>query len=365
MTGLRLFKEKYFSPIETPSSRINNFNFIRFIAAIMVLYGHMGPIMGLPQFVICGQAVSTLGVKIFFIISGYLITKSYLNDNHFGRYMIRRCFRIFPGLIGVVCFVVFVLGPITTAMPLAQYFRDPGTKMYFRNILMFPVYTLPGVFTNYTYPNAINGSLWSLPVEFTLYLILPVVLIAFRKMKNPKIGVLCVALLVSVADLVHIIFSSGARCVVWGNNLPDWLALIPFFFIGSFFSFPEMKKYLNFQLGTAMMIGIALFSFSYEISEVLLLLVLPYFILSFALIDRPIFGNWFSKCDFSYGLYLYGFIIQQLFYHQFQKCGCNPTMNQMMFICFIITLFCAVVSWYLIEKPAQKLGKMIIKKIGE
>ncbi len=93
------FFKQYASPVESTSLKINNFNIIRFIAAFMVIHGHMSVIMGQPKLLIVGSYVSTFGVRIFFVISGYLITKSYLSDNHFGRYMIRRTFRIFPALI--------------------------------------------------------------------------------------------------------------------------------------------------------------------------------------------------------------------------------------------------------------------------
>ena len=64
------------------NSRNNNLNIIRFIAAVMVVYGHMFPLMGAWSYTIFNQAISTIGVKIFFVISGYLITKSFLSDSN-------------------------------------------------------------------------------------------------------------------------------------------------------------------------------------------------------------------------------------------------------------------------------------------
>lgn len=91
-------------------------------------------------------------------------------------------------------------------------------------------------------------------------------------------------------------------------------------------------------------------------------IVLPYFIFSFAYALKPFFGNWFAKCDFSYGLYLYSFLIQQIIYHQLKKFF-DPSLNITSLICFVFAFLCAVVSWYLIEKPTQALAKKLLAKM--
>lgn len=342
-------------------ARANNFNVIRIIASIMVIYGHMSAIMGVPVHTVYGQAVSTIAVKIFFIISGYLITKSFISDSNFASYMVKRVFRIFPGLIAVVLFAVAVVGPVFTSLPLKEYIANPATRLYLRNIVLHPIYSLPGVFENYTYPNAINGSLWSLPVEFAMYLLLPLLIVIYKKLKILKPGILVTAILFLIVDVVKIAVYPDLRCVVWGNNIADWLTLIPYFFIGSFMSFKEFKKYFNLQLATALLVVGALISVDYAKSEILLFITLPYFILSFALCEKPLFCGWFKKCDFSYGLYLYGFIIQQVLYNALKQY--NLSLNVMTLISIAVTFVFAVLSWYIIEKPMQKLGSKIVKKL--
>ena len=71
MKTLSSIKE-YFTPSEITTPRTNNFNIIRVFAAFMVIYGHMGTIMGTSVFALLGCAVSPLGVKILFTVSGYL-----------------------------------------------------------------------------------------------------------------------------------------------------------------------------------------------------------------------------------------------------------------------------------------------------
>ena len=189
MQGLSCIK-RYFTPSDEISPRTNNFNIIRFFAAFAVIYGHMSSIMGEAAFPLLGQRISTIGVKILFTFSGYLITKSYLSDPHFGRYMIRRCFRIFPAYIVLILLSALVIGPIFTSLPLTEYFAAPGTWNYiWKNLLFSPTYTLPGLFEACPYPNAVNGSLWTLPFEFAMYLILPALLWAFQKLGSQKWGI--------------------------------------------------------------------------------------------------------------------------------------------------------------------------------
>lgn len=364
MTFLKSFAEKYFSPSKEVGARVNNFNIIRMIAAAMVIYGHMAHIMGLPVHTIYGQAVSTIAVKLLFILSGYLIMKSIMNDSHFGRYMLRRSFRIFPGLIGVVLFAVLIVGPIVTSLPLKDYFSSYGTWAYLKNIILCPNYMLPGVFGNYIYPNAVNGSLWTLPIEFSLYLVLPALLVVFKKLKIVKPGLFVTTVVCIIGSCLRLKYPE-ARLVFYGTNWLDALAIVPYFFAGSFLALPEMKKYLNLQIAVILMFVTAIFRLSSIKYEIMLCIILPYAVLSFALTERPVFSKWFAKCDFTYGLYLYGFVIQQLVSHQLSKLNSSVfSLNITFAICFVLTFVCAVISWYLIEKPMQILCKKILNATG-
>lgn len=361
MNFLKSIKTNYFTPVENGGSRVNNFNVIRFVAAIMVIYGHMSAIMGVTVFSLYGQAVSTVAVKILMIISGFLITKSYLSDQNYFRFMIKRCFRIFPALIAITVLTV-ICGAFATCLTFKEYVADPYTRMYFRNIILYPIYNLPGVFGDFPLNGTVNGSLWTLPVEFAMYLILPLIISAFNKLKCLKSGIFFTALITLAVDIIRIVVNPNSRVVFYGTNWADAISIIPFFFIGCLWSFPEINKYLNLQLGAFAFFCGTLISLSYAKSELLLALVLPYFVLSFSLSEKPFFGNWFSKCDFSYGMYLYGFPVQQVLYHFISK-RFEPSLNLMTLVCVIVAFFCAVLSWYIIEKPAQNLGKKILKKI--
>lgn len=159
------------------SIRSNNFNILRFLAALMVMAGHMGYILGTSVPQLWGEQIQVLGVRIFFLIGGFLITKSWLSDPHFLRYSVKRCSRIWPALIVYVLFVTFIAGPFITSLTVREYFFNSGITRYLKNILFYIEYNLPGVFYTNPYPYAVNGSLWTLPVEMLMYLAVPFIII--------------------------------------------------------------------------------------------------------------------------------------------------------------------------------------------
>jgi peptidoglycan/LPS O-acetylase OafA/YrhL len=84
----------------------------------------------------------------------------------------KRALRIFPGLLVCTVLSVVVLGPWLTTLDMATYWRNEHTRGYFTNLVLYMTYHLPGVFAQNKLPHAVNGSLWSLPIEFLMYLLL-------------------------------------------------------------------------------------------------------------------------------------------------------------------------------------------------
>ena len=94
------------------SRRRNNLDAIRLGGALMVVLGHSYVLSGKPVAppVIFDVPIHTLGVFVFFIISGYLITKSWLRRPQWKSYLAARSLRIFPALI--VAVLLFILGAL-------------------------------------------------------------------------------------------------------------------------------------------------------------------------------------------------------------------------------------------------------------
>ena len=155
--------------------RRNNFHAVRLLAAIAVLFGHGYAVMGhaCEPLVECRLGytnISRLAVDTFFVISGFLITQSWVSDPDPFRFLVRRVARIMPGLFVSVLVVAFVIGPLETTLPLSSYFRSHLMHQFLSWCILWPgPFILPGVFQSHPLPIVI-ATLWTLPIEFVCYL---------------------------------------------------------------------------------------------------------------------------------------------------------------------------------------------------
>ena len=153
---------------ELVQSRDNNFNLVRFGAATGVFFSHIFPLSGFgikPGVLVLGY----VSVNVFFIISGFLVTKSLTDRSDLLRFALARVLRIFPALILAVLFSTFVIGLAFTVLPKNEFLLDGRTHEYLlKNILLIipgiPE-TLPGVFIHLPGSHTVNAPLWTLPYE--------------------------------------------------------------------------------------------------------------------------------------------------------------------------------------------------------
>ncbi|MDY6969909.1 MAG: acyltransferase [Spirochaetota bacterium] len=165
------------SIINSPNFKNNNFDFIRFIASFFVILSHSFPLsygnnQNEPLRLLTGNVtLGSVGVYIFFIISGFLITISFVRSKNLLIYFINRILRIYPAVILVVLLTVFVFGPILTQYSISEYFSNTQTYKYLFTATVFDVrYNLPGVYKNNPFSSTLNGSLWTLRFELVMYI---------------------------------------------------------------------------------------------------------------------------------------------------------------------------------------------------
>jgi peptidoglycan/LPS O-acetylase OafA/YrhL len=93
-------------------ARDDDFDVLRLAAAFMVLASHAFPLSGHrePGVLETTDTVGFVGVLVFFSISGFLVTQSWLSDPHLGRYAIKRLLRIIPGLLVSLILTAYALG---------------------------------------------------------------------------------------------------------------------------------------------------------------------------------------------------------------------------------------------------------------
>ncbi|MBB5360832.1 peptidoglycan/LPS O-acetylase OafA/YrhL [Rhodanobacter sp. ANJX3] len=329
--------------------RENNFDAVRLLAAAVVIFGHAHPLTHTVDQGVLGNSVQALAVKIFFVISGYLICTSWSIDPNFFRYLRKRALRIFPGLIVLCLLTVFVVGPLMTVLPVSQYFSYLHTFGYFKNIVLRPVYDLPGLFAQNSYPIAVNGSLWSLPIEFAMYMVLPLLLVLGNALKTRSVLALVTLIFCAFSLKFTRIAQPSLHPVIYGSDLISALDVAPYFLIGAVVKALNIDALLNPTVALFFVFTVALVQPSSLIgSEAVLFILLPYCTLSLALSSQRLLSSAGRFGDFSYGLYLYGFLVQQVV-NQLTQNGLSALQNAL--ISLPIALLCAWFSWRFVEKP--------------
>ena len=312
----------------------------------MVLYGHGFVFLGLPEpMFMQWLPLGPLGVYIFFSISGYLVAQSWERDPSVFRFLIRRTLRIFPALFVCTVLSVCVLGPLLTEVTQAEYWKSEHTRGYFTNLYLYITYYLPGVFTSNKLPNAVNGSLWSLPVEFAMYLL--IVIIGF--VRAPKWGVLAAAL-VFMALSAGWAFQATEMLVYYRTDMRQLVLCGVYFFVGACMNQFKVDRFFNLTYAlAAVMVWLAL-SRWIVVFIMASWVFLPFIVLAFGTAKNSPLAR-LTSWDFSYGIYIYAFPIQQTIVYLFPKIDFLAYFGST----FVITVALAALSWLFVEKPALKL----------
>ena len=333
--------------------RDNNFNLLRLIAAFLVLFSHCYAIStGLsseePLRSRLGVTPGSIAVDIFFVTSGFLVTRSLLSGKSFGNFVRARILRIFPGLVVAVSMTVFVLGPLLTTLPADQYLANRDTILYFlRNSTLVSgvSFTLPGVFETNPLKYGVNFPLWSLPYEIGMYAGLAALWILLAP-QRPKYTVRFRRAVFAIA-----IFSLVAHIVshfVWRDSA--LLRLTAMFAIGASFFLLRDRIALSPKRFAACAIFVLISTFNEHFFFFSYTLLLPFLVFCFAYIPRGAIRRYNRVGDYSYGVYIYAFPIQQSIAYLIPGVG----VGKMLVLSTALTAMCAILSWHLIESRALK-----------
>lgn len=337
--------------------RSNNFDAIRLLAALAVLIGHGYILTAKPWLTpgFLGLPIHQIAVAIFFAVSGYLITRSRLSGLSPAGYLVHRVFRILPGLALVVVVCALVLGPLLSSLDTAAYFAHPQTPAYLRNILLEPQYVLPGVFTDNP-DAAVNGSLWSLPSEFACYLIVLAIGFLPRRAVPWALGVW----LIGCAACYLALLGAGARVVVYGSLLNDAVSVWVYFAVGGILALIPQRMIRPGVAGGLLAAWLVLQALvATQVPAVVLSwLFLPYIVIAFGNARTPILRSAGVRGDFSYGIYLWGFPVQQFVFDRF---GQLPIVSNLALVA-LLTVALAAISWFAVERPMLRLGRRIARR---
>lgn len=325
----------------------NNLNLLRLIAALLVLYAHSFAFYGnSPARFLDLSSYGGLGVDIFFIISGYLIVKSWDSTPSARDFLMKRSLRIFPALIVVVLVSAFILGPIFSTLTVREYFANPRIWTYLKNILLDPVFNLPGVLEHSRVPGVVNGSLWSLPVEFFMYLVVMGLGLLFKSGR----WAYAMATVVFALTVMFWCWRETPLVVVYGTGIQNIFLTGIYFMIGACYAKWRIERWFSLSGVCVLIMATILLAPYAPVSKVLLWFTLPYVVLAYGLSSSWL-GSWVNRIgDCSYGVYIYAFPVQQFVLLMF------PDMSYPLYLAVTIamTLVLGYASWHLVEKRMLK-----------
>jgi peptidoglycan/LPS O-acetylase OafA/YrhL len=324
--------------------RDNNFDILRLLAAWAVLVSHSFAVVGerepLHQF---NTTLGSLGVLIFFAVSGLLIRRSWECDPSPRDFWIKRGLRLLPALAVVSVATAFVLGPLVTSRSLYDYFSSWQTWVYPARItLLFPFgASLPGVFEGLKFAGAVNGPLWSLPVEVSAYFGLAVL---------GGTGLLrrrWLLLTISTAALVW----AGIWASVMPADIGALYVLAAFSLGATAYSFKESVvlawPVAVFIIGLCWIAGMGPTPLRIVVWTIGTVYLCYWFAYALPPIGRTItrFG------DASYGIYIWAWPIQQILVEVF---GGDVSPWVIMLVSTPLVWLVAQLSWHLVEAPALR-----------
>ncbi|KVO24870.1 acyltransferase family protein [Burkholderia ubonensis] len=327
-------------------SHKNNFDFLRLLAAFMVLFSHQHNLLGIPEAHFDPRITpGPIGVAIFFSISGYLVIQSWERDPHVFRFAFKRFLRIWPGLFVVTLLAACVIGPIVSALPAEKYFTDPGFIHYLNNLRLRITVELPGVFAANPYPRVVNGSTWSIPFEVRWYFILSIAGL-LTCLKHRRIILIAVILLAIYQFGIYHAETNADRN--WGREYGLYFCIGTLMWL--YRDLWQARKLL------VAVISVAASTLAYVFGQHLLaeLIVIAPLTLLLGSSSTPILRQFGRFGDLSYGVYIYAFMVQQTL---IWAIGPTASFSLHLALTVTITLACAFVSWHCIEKPALALKK--------
>jgi peptidoglycan/LPS O-acetylase OafA/YrhL len=361
------------------SARRNSLNFIRLVLAMLVIVSHAITLGGFgSEDILNKTTLGTLAVYGFFGISGYLIAGSAAH-NRVGRYLWQRFLRIVPAFWACLIITAAVFGPIAWLYGRQRLGSHCGLSCYadaqdgpfsylvHNSWLRVSQPQISGTPVGIPTPLIWNGSLWTLFYESLCYLLLG--LLALVGLLRRRVVAL---VLTATAWLAELLITSvpglNSQFSVSHNwDVMNVLTFVPLFLTGALLylyreSVPDSGTVAVgctalFALSLGFPIGAAVPAYTLTSTAVFgVALVYPVLWLG-AHLPFTTIG---ARNDYSYGLYVYAFPVQQLLaIWNAQRWGYFAYM----FLGIVGTAPLAIGSWWLVEKHALKLKKLDFKEL--
>jgi len=345
-----------FKAVKIRDGHDNFFTPLRLLFATAVVIGHAFAVAmrdpNLEPHIFFHYTFSYLAVNLFFIASGFLVTKSMLYRGDLAEYGAARFLRIYPGLIVHVLFVMFIIGPLATSMALGDYFthvdflKQPFVVLSFISAQMW----LPGIFESNAETMG-SAPLWTLRYEILAYIGTAIIF---------SLGLLKKKWMALAQFIVPSIVWILAHGLGIYDTIPGTAQMLLRFGIayGLGAAIYAYRDRLSFHaLGIPLMIGLAALTSKFQAFEITMNLMLAYMIMWAAYVKAPKLNFLQKLSDVSYGVYIYHWCILQLVFMWMPKLS----VAALFMITLPITFILATLSWHFVEKPMLNHKKSFAK----
>ncbi len=361
-------------PIPTTAAHKNNFGLLRLLLAAAVVVSHSPEVVdGNRSREILSRVFGTLsfgevGVDGFFLVSGYLITKSFAEHPQLFSYLLKRVARIVPGYLVSYWLCILVLAPCVGAGRSAFSPHTIGIDILRNGLLLSS--RAPGAFHGLPHPY-LNAPMWTIRFEFLCYITVAAIGLMVVWLKPVRFWLRWALLFLVLAGVVvngsgilprlvglnaiagaNAVFDPASGHGFWGL-LSSLCRFYSVFGVGSIFYFFKDRISLTSIGAVSSASLLILLFFREETAEAAFMIFGGYLIFWFALKFRALHLSAIAgRNDISYGLYLYAWPIQNLFVW-------NDRTIDPIWLC-IATLACAgfagFLSWHLLEKHAVAMA---------
>jgi peptidoglycan/LPS O-acetylase OafA/YrhL len=332
------------------SQRSNNFDFLRFALASLVIVSHSYAILdGTAQHELAfalSRGKTTFGVIAvngFFVISGFLITQSWLRGKGLADYCKKRAIRILPAYYVAALFCAVVVGALASASPY-RYLRALNFYYPLVDLAQFHTFWSHHLFSTNPLPGELNGSLWTIRYELWCYFLVPI-LAALTLLRRRWI--ILAMFICTFAFHITVTAAKVESSAFWIlGTLQDWLRLLTYFLAGIVLFLFREKILIDHRLALAcfiVILAVAPLGFIYAVLPVFGTYLLYYLAFGPGLKLQ----NFGGHGDFSYGIYLYAFPVQQLLVYYI---GAHLAHWSLSALAFLISLALAFLSWHLVER---------------
>ena len=324
---------------------------MRLGGACLVLFSHSfvltGQPMSEPLAWLLGHATDggRLAVGMFFVVSGFLVTRSAL-AHAAADYLQARLLRLWPALAVLLVLQTLVLGPAATERSVAAYFADGSTwDALARGMLFNPRQGLPDVFVHNPLPYEVNGSLWTLRVELACYL--AVLAAATLGLLRGPVVFACAATGLAVIGAGPVI-----DLKLSGPGVPILMCGVQFAMGALLWLYRDaVPRHAVLAAAAAAAMWLSTRTWA---GPVVICLVLPYLVIWVGL-AAPVAERAMRRLgDISYGAYLYAFPVQQAL-----VAWLGPEIGPWRLTALAIppVLLLGVASRRLVERPALRLKR--------